>query len=695
MNLALRAALAYSARSWRVLPIHPIAPDGSCSCRNPSCDSAGKHPSTRHGLHDATSDEQTLRGWWEDTPDAGVGIATGAASGFFVVDVDPRHGGNASLAKLEREYAVLPETVVAQTGGGGRHFLFAWPSDQALANRTGVRPGLDVRAEGGFIVAPPSKHASGSVYRWDSERHPAKRAPAPAPEWLLGIIGASSPRSAHPEQPGASIPEGKRNATLASIAGRLRRDGLSEPELRAALEAINAERCRPPLRLHEISSIAASIGRYPAANEIVAAAPIEPEPESRRFAEILDRVEAALRRYIVLPSEHAGVALALWTAHTHGFDHAEATPYMALLSAEKRSGKTRTLDVLERLVANAWRAVLPSEPVVFRKIDADRPTLLLDEVDTIFGPKAREHEGLRALLNAGHRKGSTVPRCVGEGARMTVKDFPTFCPKALAGIGELPDTIADRSIIIRMQRRAKSEPVARFRAREAERGLFPLRAELAKWAQQADFGAPAEIPDELDDRAADAWEPLLAIADGAGEAWPERARRAALALSVRSDDSEQSLGVRLLSDVRTLMSGDSALFTRALVEALNAIDEAPWGAFRDGRGIDARGLARLLRPYRVRPRDVRLADETGKGYRAADFADAWSRYCAAGSVALPIRDTGTTEEKRGLVPDSGIPDVADRNEAKSLNSQTCRRVAEGSRQTRESRLDSALEELFP
>ena len=216
-------------------------------------------------------------------------------------------------------------------------------------------------------------------------------------------------------------------------------------------------------------------------------------------------VESLLRRWVVFPDEAGPVAVALWVVHTYIVDHFDASPYLAVTSPEKRSGKTRLLDVLELVVARAWRVISPSEAVVYRKIQADVPTLLLDEVDAIFGPKAPvAYEGLRALLNAGHRAGTTVPRCVGEGTKIAVQDFSVYCPKAIAGIGKLPDTVADRSIPIHLRRRRREEPVERFRYREALERTRQVARDLATWSETADLtdSRPA-LPDELDDRAAD------------------------------------------------------------------------------------------------------------------------------------------------------------------------------------------------
>jgi hypothetical protein len=360
---------------------------------------------------------------------------------------------------------------------------------------------------------------------------------------------------------------------------------------------------------------------------------MSPETALTTGADLLDSLVAFTTRYVVFPGTATVDAVALWVPHTYVCDHFEASPYLAINSPEKRSGKTRLLDVLEQLVARPWRVITPSEAVLYRKIEDARPTLLFDEVDAVFGPKAPSaYEGLRALLNAGHRAGTTVPRCVGDGARMRVQDFSVFCAKALAGIGELPDTVADRAVRVRLARRAPGETVARFRHREATEAAAPLRAALEEWAESVDLrGARPEVPDELNDRAADCWEPLLAIADAAGGAWPERARIAALALSLGRTDDDGSLGIRLLADCHRVFKTDSAdrLSTEQLLERLVALEEAPW-ADLSGRTITARRLARLLHPYGIAPNVVRFGERTARGYLAEDFADTWARYLPPG-----------------------------------------------------------------
>ncbi len=366
----------------------------------------------------------------------------------------------------------------------------------------------------------------------------------------------------------------------------------------------------------------------------------------------LDVVEAFLRRYVAFPVPEQPVAIALWVMHTYAVEQAETSPYLAITSPEKRSGKTRLLDVLEQLVARPWRVVGPSEAVVFRKLAADRPTLMLDEVDAIFGRQtAGQHEGLRAILNAGNRKGTTVPRVAGEGKKLRLEEFDVFGAKALAGIGSLPDTIADRSIPIRLERRARGDDVERFRFAEARDAAEPLRAALEAHARVPFGSLRPEIPDALDDRAADGWEPLLAVADHAAGAWPRRARLAAVVLSGSKEPEDESLGIQLLTDIRSVFAEQDVdrLSTSELLSHLKEIEESPWTEWRDGRALGAHGLSRLLRPFNVRPRVERIGGRLLRGYLRDAFRDAWDRYLPPPSQEPQVRNTVNAE--RGADPD--------------------------------------------
>jgi hypothetical protein len=208
----LEVALRYAAHGWPVLPLHTPGGDARCSCTAAGCGSPGKHPRTAHGLHDATTDLDRIRHWWQQWQHANLGVATGAASGLLVLDIDLPEGP-ATLARLQTEHGRLPATCEQRTGSGGRQLLFAHPG-QPVVNRTGVQPGIDVRGDGGYIVVPPSTHASGARYRWTG-RVP----PAPPPGWLLELLDRTrTPDIAAVEVPAVALPAGSREQRYAASA---------------------------------------------------------------------------------------------------------------------------------------------------------------------------------------------------------------------------------------------------------------------------------------------------------------------------------------------------------------------------------------------------------------------------------------------------------------------------------------------
>lgn len=259
----LAAALSYAARGWPVFPVHSIRRQGTqCTCGRRDCGSPGKHPRTENGLKDATTDERTIRGWWQRWPDAGVAIATGR--GLVVVDIDVHKGGDDSYVDARRALGDVPDTVEVITGSGGRHVYLSAPEGVAVRCSAGqLGPGLDVRGDGGYVVAPPSLHASGRRYQWESSGDPDDVAVAPMPEgWLARL---TAPQRGRALGVAAEVfGEGQRNVGLFSLARSLRARGLDEEELEAALQVANTRRCVPPLDTREVESIARSACSVPA-----------------------------------------------------------------------------------------------------------------------------------------------------------------------------------------------------------------------------------------------------------------------------------------------------------------------------------------------------------------------------------------------------------------------------------------------
>ncbi|HLN70847.1 MAG TPA: DUF3631 domain-containing protein [Streptosporangiaceae bacterium] len=367
-----------------------------------------------------------------------------------------------------------------------------------------------------------------------------------------------------------------------------------------------------------------------------------PQPEG---AAILGQLHAILTRYVILPSAEATTAVALWTAATHAQPAWQHAPRLVIRAPEKRCGKSRLLDIVEGTCHAPLITVNASPAAVYRAIGGEvTPTLLVDEADTIFGGKnADANEDLRGLLNAGHQRNRPAIRW--DAGTRSLETIPTFAMAALAGIGAMPDTIEDRAVVIRMRRRAPGETVAPFRHRRDRPALTALAAQLARWlgAHLAELER-AEPAMPLEDRAADTWEPLVAVADLAGGPWPGLARHAAVVLTTDRDAAASvSDRIRLLADCRTAFGDAEALPTITLIARLRSDPEAPWSDHGPD-GISARRLAVLLADYDIRSEIIRFGEPIGRvrGYRRGDFSDAWARYCPRPSGG--IRDNRDTHD---------------------------------------------------
>jgi len=409
-------------------------------------------------------------------------------------------------------------------------------------------------------------------------------------------------------------------------------------ELPSDIELENAYRegkGRPPMSADEIRTAEASAG-----------------------ALLLEDLYTFLGRFVAYPSEHAHVAHVLWIAHTHLMDVWESTPRIAFLSPEPGSGKTRALEVSELLVPRPVEAINATPAYLFRRIsDSDGlPTILFDEIDTLFGAKAREHEEIRGVLNAGHRRGAVAGRCVMKGKDVETEELPAYCAVAVAGLGNLPDTLLSRCVAVRMRRRAPTEEIEPFRRRIALGEGHELRGRLSAWADaiRPTLGNiwPA-MPDGIADRDADVWEALLAVADAAGGQWPTRARVAAVELVEDCRASTPSLGVRLLADLRLVFGERRVMSTAEILSALCELEEAPWADLR-GRPLDARHLAGLLRPYGIRSKAVRVGSATPNGYAREDLHDSWTRY-----LLPPVRPQNGQHPQHEQRIEGSVGDVED------------------------------------
>lgn len=350
-----------------------------------------------------------------------------------------------------------------------------------------------------------------------------------------------------------------------------------------------------------------------------------PNPFIEGLAATLDRIVATLQRFIHFTSLDQAYAVALWIAHTWGIDRIRVSPRLAVRAPTMQSGKSRLMELLAHLTKGGWYITSPSEAVLFRKIERDQPTVLLDEVDRLFEKRAEDTAGIVGILNAGHARGAFVPRCVGP--KQELRDFPVFAATAIAGIGTAwPDTLMDRSIVINLEKKTNAERVERLRDRTFDE-IEPIGLELGDIVAKIQSFTLAEtkIPEELSDRAQDSWESLLAIADAAGAEWPERARTAALALAdAGKQGSEERTELRLLRDIRAIFKslGDPETLRTDLVQIkLYSMTESGWADMYPPLTASRRG--KLLRIF-----DIKTQQQGHGGayvYRLADIERRWSR----------------------------------------------------------------------
>jgi hypothetical protein len=621
-----RGAAELAARGYHVFPCRPRA----------------KLPATSNGFKNATRDARQVELWWSENRAANIGIDCGG-SGIAVLDVDSKHGADPREVMGELDLEDHPHVVwtgeapepdarhpKSLEGVRGVHLYFRGESPTV---KTHI-PGVEIRGTGSYVLGPPSGHPSGVPYEGE----------LPPVDELLEIPGRLVQLLAKPSQNGSAPPipaklsVGTQHDTLVSFAGSMRRRGAVADEIYAALRVMN-QRCEAPGSDEDMRRIAESMMSYEPAPPVEEEAPDE---EQARIAtlplpdggELLDEIETFIRRFVVFRSPAASRVLAAWVLHSHAFESSDSTPYMGIVSPVKRCGKSRLEEVLQLVARRAWKIDgAPSEATLFRKIEAEAPALLLDEADALWGGGDVRTEPLRAIFNSGNRRGATVPRCVGEGKNQEVLDFSVYCPKVLSGIktSRWPDTVLDRCFLIPLRRRARGEQIERLRIRKVGPEAKAIYDRASRWAMAAAAAlteAEPELPDELDDRAQDGAEPLLAIAEQAGGEWPELIRDALLELHGAREVKDDSWGIQLLADIRQAFGADAErLSGQELRARLKADDEKPWAAWGKGdSGLTARGMATLLGDFNIESKQIWLGGKNLRGYERADFKDAWVRY---------------------------------------------------------------------
>jgi hypothetical protein len=347
--------------------------------------------------------------------------------------------------------------------------------------------------------------------------------------------------------------------------------------------------------------------------------------------------------YLVLPDGIPFVA-SLWVVATHIHELFDCFPYLTVTSPTKRCGKTRFAEILELLCARPLMSVNISEAALFRSIENEKPTVIIDEAESLRNKESERAQYLLSILQAGFRQGAYVPRCVGKD--FAVKKFPVFCPKAILAIGNLPDTLMDRSVVISMRRHLQSEKVARFRRRQASEQATGIVRTITAWAEKNKKNvARAYSKQKLDflkDREADLWEPLFAIAT---VAVPDRLEELTAIAKQLSDeksrlDVDDSQGIRMLADIRTLLSEaeNRRMSTAKLLVQLREELDGHWGD-----KLTAVKLARILRPFRISSKQLWIGKTNARGYEYEDFEPVFKRY-------LPVKDArpARTSEIKGI-----------------------------------------------
>ena len=370
--------------------------------------------------------------------------------------------------------------------------------------------------------------------------------------------------------------------------------------------------------------------------------------EDRDLENALTETENLLRKLIVLKLDAHYWALTLWIAFCYSIPQFDFAPRLCFWSPEKRCGKSLALEVVSHLLPNSLMTSSIPSAGLFRTLDRD-PTkvILIDESDTVFGRNGDKEkaEALRQLLNASFKRGQSVIRCVPP--NFDPKEFKIFAPIALAGIGTsaIPETVADRALMIEMRRMLPNEQILEFESDEVEKYFFPIKEKLQNFATENESRyreLRPELPKEsLNPRARDLWKPLYKVAECAGEEWIKKALLASVALSSgESDPEEASLSLRLLSDTREVFL-EEQIATRDLLDRLRSLEESPWAYLER---FNPSVLAHLLKNYGIRPKP--FSGGKVRGYYRKSFEDSWSRYLEPVQTVTPV--TPVTPEELDL-----------------------------------------------
>jgi len=421
VNATCDTAIEYASKDLRVFPLHSIDEAGACTCGKADCGSPGKHPRTKNGVKDATTDAEQIAAWWTKWPDANVGIATG--NGLLVLDVDTKHDGIETIEQMEETEGPMPETAMVLTGGGGRHYYFYLPPDkrEGVKNAVGIGRGLDLRFDGGYVVAPPSRHVSGRTYEWEASSELSTGYTLP-PVWLLKAIhgggssskpqkGVTTPPDAlrDPDAILAGVDEGSRDVALFRYACLLRRDKITRKQADTLILKAAAS-CDPPFPEKDALRKVEQAWEYPSekakllAGETIARPEVEAQGTNAHIVWKSIGIEASVRGlkehsdgringFLSIISTLSGQAKKLHSATFNFTSTRTRSEWKKVLEA--RANITDWFEVLEQLCDAVTQVVQQGEPIQVITTSDEveppsyvlRPILLYKQPVVIFGDR--------------------------------------------------------------------------------------------------------------------------------------------------------------------------------------------------------------------------------------------------------------------------------------------------------------------
>jgi hypothetical protein len=643
-------------------------------------------------------------------PRHGIGILNGRCSSNLV-DVDVDDG----FARRLTEYLPKTDFRYGRASAPISHLYYEADDPPRKATTAFLDPVdgatlIEIRSDGGYSLAPPSVHPSGEALTFIEPLGSPAVIKITELRDRVAFVAAAALLAKH--WPSA----GSRNHAALAVSGALAKAGIPTATVEELLEAAaraagdeeasaragTAAPTRSKLDAGEPIVAAARYGELvddgekilrkviawlggrsstgtPAARSaarvtrpsdfLFGAGASEAEEEEARMAlgrdgqavdgaALLMRIYKFIARFVRMSVEQM-VVVAVWVAHSYFLGVAEQTAYLSIVSAEKESGKSRLLEVLALLVRAPWMTSYTSTAAIYRRVERDRPTLLLDEADAAFGREQEYSEALRGILNSGYSASGKATVMVPAGkSGWETRDFSTFSAKAIAGIGKLPDTIASRSIEISMVRRKAIEPIERLRRRTADAEAGELRLDIAAWTAANIAKARTlsiSVPDFMTDRMQDATEILFVVAELAGGGWREGLEESLRVVLGERAASDESAGVKLLTDIREAFHAGvvGRMTSKELLRSLHGMELSPWGAWNRGKPMTERQVASKLKAFGIASRSIRSTDEEGRrnqvarGYLQEEFEDAWARYLPAREDDTPRKDLTKPKDPDG------------------------------------------------